>query len=359
MNQEESRKVLDSAFRLQPPDFVGTGLLRYLEDRLQITGLDFAQGPTYIPEGWETHIYRFQLEPAAGLASPFTQPLVLRIYSSQEGLPRLRQEFAAQQQLSAAAYPVAGPVWMEEDVQFLGGPFLIMNLVPGRTLFDLMLYRIWRILDGPGWMAAMHARLHQLPAADFPASPRPFLQRCLEEMEALISQYGLAGLKPGLDWLQKHRPEPPRSPCILHLDFHPLNIMVQGDRCTGILDWGESDVGDYHADLGTTYVLLKSAPFETANPSHQLAIWIGRALLWQGYLHAYRRQLPVDKGKLAYYIAWASLRRLCSYGRWLTAGPTSTGSKPTSLRYLGPKRLQSLRRCFQQWTGITVQMSDK
>jgi hypothetical protein len=44
-------------------------------------------------------------------------------------------------------------------------------------------------------------------------------------MRVLIHDYGLHGLIPGLNWLSAQRPAAPESPSILHLDFHPLNLV--------------------------------------------------------------------------------------------------------------------------------------
>lgn len=175
-------------------------------------------------------------------------------------------------------------------------------------------------------------------------------------MTGLVKTYDLDGLKPGLDWLKAHRPEPPAALSVLHLDYHPINFMVAQGRCSGVLDWGDSDVGDRHADVGATVVLLRTAPVEIRGPLRWPALWAGRPVILMRYLNPYRRRAGLDRDRLRYFIAWAALRRLCRWGQWLAAGPASTGGKPSSLAHLRPDRVDDLRRCFRRAVGIDVQL---
>ena len=52
----------------------------------------------------------------------------------------------------------------------------------------------------------------------------------------------------------------PISHDIIHLDFHPLNLIYTQDREQVVLDWNEADIGDCHADVGTTLEMLGRRP---------------------------------------------------------------------------------------------------
>jgi aminoglycoside phosphotransferase (APT) family kinase protein len=329
-------------------------LLAYLQDSLRLRNLSFAENPTLLPEGRETNIYRFQLRSQGPLPLAFTPPLILRAYSSRFGLPRLRREFAAQQFLAEAGYPVARPLLFERSAAVLGGPFLVMNLVPGQTMLAALLHRFTNIWWAPGHMAEMHARLHALPAADFPCPPGRFLERRLREMHRRLREYDLDGLMPGLDWLRDHRPEAPEMPSILHLDFHPMNLLFDRGCCRGVLDWCEADAGDRHADVASTLMLLDTAPLEGITVAQRLAALAGRSMLRRRYLRAYRRFFPVDRGRLCYFKAWAALQRLCRWGTWIRAGPLITGSKPSVMRFVTPEQIALLERYFQHQAGVAV-----
>src|SRR5262249_38615203 len=159
-------------------------------------------------------------------------------------------EFEVHRHLKQLGYPVPHAVLIEEDSALFGGPFLILEQIVGRTLVQYLARHVLRLWPGAYQMAKTHIRLHQLPTEGFPTRREPFLTRRLGEIEALINKHRLAGLNPGLEWLRQHRPEEPERDSILHLDFHPLNLMRTPDRSMVVLDWPESDVGDFHADLG-------------------------------------------------------------------------------------------------------------
>src|SRR5205823_2101339 len=106
----------------------------------------------------------------------------------------------------------------------------------------------------------LHARLHALTPDGLPEPPGSFLSRRLGEIDNLIRTYGLRGLLPGLDWLVRQRPGEPGWRHVLHLDWHPLNLMRAGDGTLTALDWNEADVGDRHADVATALLLVRCAP---------------------------------------------------------------------------------------------------
>jgi aminoglycoside phosphotransferase (APT) family kinase protein len=335
---------------------VDAPLLDYLQRSLGVRDLQFAEKPTLLPEGWETNIYRFHLRAEDTLPDAFARPLILRAYSSRFGLPRLRHEFAVQQFLATTGYPVAHPLLLEPSPAVLGGPFMVMTLVPGQTMLAALLQRFTDILWAPAHMAEMHARLHALPATNFPRPPNAFHERRLRDMRRLIRAYHLDGLTPGLQWLQAHQPNAPAVPSILHLDFHPMNLLFDHGRCRGVLDWGESDVGDRHADLAATLLLLDTAPLEGMTVAQRLASLAGRSMLRRRYLRAYRRFFLIDRARLRYFKAGAALYRLCRWGTWLRASPLITGSKPSIMRFVTEEQIAILEGYFRRHAGVTVRL---
>jgi aminoglycoside phosphotransferase (APT) family kinase protein len=285
------------------PAAVADALRAYLRE----PGLSYRQPPVLLPDGWETYTYVCELGPAPALPEPLTGPLVLRIYASPQGLPRARHEFAVQQRLWDLGFAVPRPLGLECSSDLFGGPFLLMQRVVGRTLFRTLLRRPWLLWHGPRWMAQLHARLHALSAEDFPSGAGPFPDRTIEEVGAVIRAHGLRGLQPGLDWLWARRPSPPARPSILHLDWHPLNLIRKPDGPLVAIDWTEADVGDPHADVAITLLLLRHAPTAGQTLWERGSVPVGRCLTGYWYLKAYRRLHPLNRGHLAYYRAWAAL----------------------------------------------------
>ncbi len=335
---------------------VGAALLDYFRRRLGVCDLTYREPPASIPHGWETHVFRFRLGSRRRLPPEYERCLIVRGYCSANALSRLRHELDLQTYLGQQGYPVAGPVVLEEEEQIFGGPFMVMRCVTGQTLFDVLLHQFPSIWWAPKRMAEVHARLHLVPAPAFSWSRGPFLERSLASMEEAIGDYHLHGLAAGLDWLRAHRPQPPPGASILHLDFHPVNLMFDEKRCTAVLDWSEADLGDRHADIAKTLVLIESAPVELDKIRDKVATAVGKALLAHWYLEAYRKILPVDEHRLRYYLAWAAFGRLCAWGKWLRATPLVTGGKPSSIRYLRADRITFLRRTFQKQAGVGVKL---
>jgi aminoglycoside phosphotransferase (APT) family kinase protein len=309
-----------------------------------------------VHDGWETYIYLFQLSAASELHPSLAQPLALRIYASPKGTAAARHECVAQLFLRTRGFPVPRPRWLEEDSSLFGGPFMIVEQVPGQTWPRALLSRPWLMGPATRHMAQLQHRLHALPVNGFPASDRPFLGRYLSSMENSIRQHDLCGLSAGLDWLGERRPADPSRPSILHLDFHPLNIIRRPNGSLVVLDWPEADIGDRHADVATTLTLIDSVRLPAHNLWEGLGLPLGGFLLSQWYLRAYCELAELDEDKLAYYRAASALRRLCRYGQWLKAGPACTGSKPSLLSHLTSDQIRSLQFYFEHWSGVRVRL---
>jgi aminoglycoside phosphotransferase (APT) family kinase protein len=335
---------------------LGCRLVNYLKARWARTDLKYRESVLPFSDGWETYVYRFQLRDAGDLPEGFDGPLILRMYASPRGVDRLRHEFAVQEHMLSLGYPVAKPLLLEEDDEPLGGPFMIMVRTPGRTLLQQLqdCPSTWR--ETPYQFGYLHARLHQLPVRGFPASPEPYIDRQLAHIGLSIGRYRLSGLAAGLAWLRTHRPEPSESPRILHGDFHLLNLMVEGPDCRAVLDWSEADVGDRHADVAATLVLLRSAPVRVPITWQWCISPLIRHHLRKHYLLAYRESLPLEPDRLGYFLAWAALRRLCQYGVWLRAGLDATGWKPAVVNYLSRGHVGVLCKVFREQARLRVSL---
>ncbi|MFS0863448.1 phosphotransferase family protein [Fredinandcohnia sp. 179-A 10B2 NHS] len=47
------------------------------------------------------------------------------------------------------------------------------------------------------------------------------------------------------------------SPTLLHLDYHPLNILTDGEKITAVIDWANASAGDYRFDFARTFSILR------------------------------------------------------------------------------------------------------
>jgi len=67
-------------------------------------------------------------------------------------------------------------------------------------------------------------------------------------------------LRAGLWWLERHAPPPPERRVLVHGDFRMGNLVVDGDRLTGVLDWEMAGSGDPMADLAWCFIPLWQPP---------------------------------------------------------------------------------------------------
>jgi aminoglycoside phosphotransferase (APT) family kinase protein len=336
------------------PEEIAATLLEYLRRRWRMNRLSFRAAPEAIPHGWETYTYCFQIKSCPGLPASFSNPLILRIYASPVGLSNARREWVAENYLAQTGFPVVTCLFLEEDSRFFGGPFLISIREEGEVFPDYLYHHRWRILRLPRKMGCLHADLHQIPVSEKMIRTTPFLERRLDEMNRLIRQYDLTELAPGYRWLVRHRPTDQATLSILHLDFHPLNLLYGSSRGFTVLDWSQVDVGDRHADVAVTKMFLDCMQVDRPTWWQRFNFWGGRLLLRHGYLAAYQRRFPLDTSLLGYYSAWASLGRLCTYCSWLRAGPAAFGSKPASLGKITQSHVDRFCQYFEEHTGVGV-----
>ncbi|HUG14682.1 MAG TPA: aminoglycoside phosphotransferase family protein [Thermomicrobiales bacterium] len=86
-----------------------------------------------------------------------------------------------------------------------------------------------------------------------------------------------------------------RGDALLHLDFHPLNLLTDGQRITAVLDWTNARAGDPRADLARSISILRLDTGELSPHEQSLARQYERGLR-RGYG-------PVSE--FAPYLAWA------------------------------------------------------
>ncbi len=139
-----------------------------------------------------------------------------------------------------------------------------------------------------GWACGqLQAQLHAIDAPPDLAGGRSWLTPTPEE-ERLLT---------GARHVQSSR--------LLHLDFHPLNILTDGRKITGVVDWVNAAAGDPRQDLARSLAILKLAlqPEVAASPTLTSAV---HALI-DGWLAGYEAEAGPQR-QLNRFMAWAGLR---------------------------------------------------
>lgn len=87
---------------------------------------------------------------------------------------------------------------------------------------------------------------------------------------------------------------------LLHLDYHPLNVMVVRSKISCVLDWNNAMPGDPRADIARTWSILRLMPLNPGRP--EPVTEVARRLLAAGWLRGYEhtagRMQHVDLFKL-------------------------------------------------------------
>jgi aminoglycoside phosphotransferase (APT) family kinase protein len=214
--------------------------------------------------GWDTQIWR---------VSAADSTYALRVFRSEQ-LATCHREAAVMRTLYEGGLPV--PKVHAEGVS--GSlPALLMSWCPGRTLLAEVRARPWRLWSLGLALGRTHARIHSLP---LPAA--------------------LLDVVPAWDPLR----EDIAAPALLHLDYHPLNVMVDGGRVTGVLDWANVALGDRRADLARTVTLLRLPPLPPGTPA--VVQLVMRPLLEAAWRRGYRQlQIGDPFVDMAPFYAWA------------------------------------------------------
>jgi aminoglycoside phosphotransferase (APT) family kinase protein len=167
----------------------------------------------------------------------------------------LAQEARTMEYARSHGYPVPAIEELSDD-----GADLVMERIDGLSMVDLIAKRPWAIRGQGALLADLHRRLHEIPAPEW-AGPAP------------------AG----------------EGDRLLHLDLHPLNVMV-GKAGPVVIDWARAARGDGNVDVAIAWALLACA--EVPGSSVKVAV-LGKArsVLVKAFLRpfdvaALRRVLP-------------------------------------------------------------------
>jgi aminoglycoside phosphotransferase (APT) family kinase protein len=253
-------------------------------------------------------------------------PLVLRVFRAEQS-GTAQREVAAMRAAGVRGIPVpvvaAHGVWQDR-------PALLLSWCGGRPLWDALRdqpWQLWRLGEAFG---RMQARIHRVPP------PAEF------DSDAL-AWIGWAG--PHSEAVQERLRQLSRAqPVLLHLDYHPLNVLAQGARITAVLDWANARSGDPRADLARTLTILRLSPRPVGTPPRwvgpqddppliRLVRWLAAAS-WRGGYEAEAGKV----GELAAFYAWAGSVML----RDLGPRDDRPGGPP-------PRALEPARRWTADW----------
>lgn len=151
---------------------------------------------------------------------------VLRRYRGKHG--DVEHEARIMTYVAERGYPVP-------KVHEASGADIVMDRVDGITMLESLEAAPWKVV----WYARLLAKLQR----DLAKIPAP-------------------------DWMLGAAADPARRASVLHLDLHPMNVMLSKRHGPIVIDWTNADGGPAAFDAAITHVEI--ATFETSGPRDQI-----------------------------------------------------------------------------------------
>lgn len=295
--------------------------------------------------GWESDVYAFDLEHGPE-GERRRHPLVLRIYSGDVAKAKSAREFHGMSLLGRAGYPVPAVHLLEQEASPFGQPFVIMDRVDGTPM--------WPVLFGSDeehrkelltQFCTLQVELHRLnwrPLVPDPAryddNPYAAVDRALNQLCEWIEQDSLTDYRPAHDWLVARRDRAAcRHPAVVHLDFHPENVLLRPNGSVAVIDWTQVTVSDPRFDLASTLVLIGSIMGDA---------WRGRVLA------EYERVAGAPTQELPFFETFSCLRRLLLVAIVVHHGPEKLGLRG-DVRSRMQRQRKPLRRVYDRLAALT------
>jgi aminoglycoside phosphotransferase (APT) family kinase protein len=353
---------------------VGQRLLHHLARAFGCPDAAYVAGPARIQGGFDAAIFGFTLD---RVAPPLLGPLILRLSHADADPGRVKLETVVQNTLAEMHFPAPRVIVTESDPDILGGPFMVMTRLPGQTLAHgieggfgtstslarqmRFLFNVPASLGGitDKWVD-MQIRLHQLPAeallravtaAGIDAGAITF-EGQLARLSTIVERSDLVGLKPGLTWLEDHRPPQPQQAAICHGDFHPLNILAEKNQPTGVIDWANVVIAEPAMDIGSAIANISAVPlalpWALRVAAHQL---IGAVL--RRYERTYRALRPLDDRAVLYYQVFRAVAQLVGVGHAGATGRVGGGA------FHSAAGVSNLIALIRKLSGVSVRLEDR
>ena len=165
-------------------------------------------------------------------------------------------------------------------------PALLMTWLAGRTLADELRARPWCVWRLGIEFGCMQVAIHAVPAPELlRQQPEAWMYWKCEGEQAI--QDCLRRITSG-------------EIALLHLDYHPLNVLTDGRQITGIVDWANAHAGDARADAARTASILRVDP----GVRKPLLQWLYLRIFALAWRSGYQRGRGSLKDMAPFY-AWA------------------------------------------------------
>jgi aminoglycoside phosphotransferase (APT) family kinase protein len=213
--------------------------------------------------GWETLLWRFKT-PDGGEHS-------LRVYH----LPRVRgiawRERVALEACAAADLPAPR---VQAVGEVMDVPAMVLSWCPGVPILSYVEKKPWLLWRLGRIFGRAQAQLHAVsPPEEFiSTAPDDWISRVDDKYADLADHARSLNLS---------------ASSLIHFDYHPLNVISDGDSVTGVIDWSGAAAGDPRADLARTEITIQAAPLPPG-PLRPL-LSLGRGIILRSWRSGYQQ----------------------------------------------------------------------
>ena len=215
-----------------------------------------------------------------------------------------------------------------EPDELLPLPVQVMERAPGTTMLEGIMKAPWRSGRMLERLAALHLQLHAIPIDGWPEAKEAGLAaRRLALVRRSLDQHDDPELRAALTRAEQLLPElyaAERVPC--HGDFHPLNVMVDGEQAT-VIDWTDAGLGDRHGDVARTCLLFHVAAIAATTRVEKTVLKASHGWLAGRYRGAYERAAPARSRATPPLGGPSPAPRVGAGGRRPSAGRAGSGSR--------------------------------
>lgn len=272
--------------------------------------------PSAVGAGFDSYIHLVHLR-GPGLPTEWATPLVVRILPSADRGDQAVREAEAQAWSRSVGYaaPLVLEVLASDDA--FGLPAQVMERAPGTTMLDALTSRPWRAFALIDQLAGLQLALHDLPTDAWPGSrdPRALVDKRLGLPRRAAKDLGDPALTAALEQVETVIPEGLGGELVVcHGDFHPLNVVVDGDNAA-VIDWTDAGMGPREADVARTLLIFQVASIAASSSLERVALKLAGPRLRARYRRTYERTRPLDPRRL---LVWEALHALHGWSQVLT-----------------------------------------
>jgi len=320
-----SAEITLEELREKMPEYIRTRFLA--EKRTRVRNL------VKVTSGWETDIYSFVSERWSD-DGYHSDDLILRIYSGDYSKEKSTREYKVMSRLYEAGFSVPKVYHLETDTSIFDRPFVIMERIDGQSMGEILTVSSEaKRKDLIDLFCRMFVDLHRLDIRPFLLEPSIVPDPSAYDMESkcdhltgLLQRFrhvmtsfenrerAFALFSQVLDWLDGERSGVLTCGLsLVHLDYHPYNVLIRRNGQAFVIDWTNSTIADYRIDLGWTLLLVSTS----GNPEMRDHI-----------LGTYENLAQSRIRNIEYFEVLAAARRLGSLYLSLTQGAEKLGMRP-------------------------------